>query len=158
MPGKVNPVIPEMVTQVAYQVIGQDLTITIAAQSGQLELNAFEPVIAYNFFQALKILRNAIPIFTEKCIRGIQPNRVGLDIVHKSVGLVTALNPVIGYKTSSRIAKIALETGRSIREIVLEEGLLEADQLDELLSPERMTRSGILGHNHGKAEDLHDED
>lgn len=158
MPGKINPVIPEMITQIAFQVIGHDLTITIAAQSGQLELNAFEPVIAFNFFQALKILRNSIPIFTEKCIRGIQPNEVGLDIVHRSVGLVTALNPIIGYKAASRIAKTALETGRSIREIVLEEGLLEADQLDEILSPERMTRPGILGHEHGKVEDLHDED
>ncbi|MHA1949570.1 MAG: aspartate ammonia-lyase [Candidatus Thorarchaeota archaeon] len=158
MPGKVNPVIPEMIMQVAFQVIGHDLTITIAAQSGQLELNAFEPVIAFNFFQALKILRNALPIFTEKCIRGIQPNKVGLDIVHRSVGLVTALNPVIGYKAASRIAKTALETGRSIREIVLEAGLLKADQLDEILSPERMTRAGILGHAHAKAEDLHEED
>ncbi len=157
MPGKVNPVIPEMVTQVAFQVIGQDLTISLAAQSGQLELNAFEPVIAYNFFQALKILRNSIPIFTEKCIRGIQPNKVGLDIVHRSVGLVTALNPVIGYKAASRIAKIAIETGRSIREIVLEEGFLEAEQLDEILSPKRMTSAGIPGHEHEKASDLHDE-
>lgn len=158
MPGKVNPVIPEMVTQVAFQVIGHDLIISMAAQSGQLELNAFGPVIAYNFFQSLKILRNALPIFTDKCIRGIQPNIVGLDIVHRSVGLVTALNPVIGYKAASRIAKTALETGRPIREIVLEEGLLDAEQLDEILSPERMTRAGILGHKHGKADDLHDED
>ena len=157
MPGKVNPVIPEMIMQVAFQVIGQDLTISMAAQSGQLELNAFEPVIAYNFFQALKILRNSIPIFTEKCIRGIQPNNVGLDIVHRSVGLVTALNPVIGYKAASRIAKIALETGRSIREIVLEKGLLEAEQLDEILSPKRMTSPGMPGHKHGQADDLHDE-
>ncbi len=157
MPGKVNPVIPEMITQVAFQVIGQDLTISLAAQSGQLELNAFEPVIAYNFFQALKILRNSIPIFTEKCIRGIQPNKEGLDIVHRSVGLVTALNPVIGYKAASRIAKIALETGRSIREIVLEEGFLEAEQLDEILSPKRMTSAGMPGHEHEKTDDLHDE-
>ncbi|MHA2359514.1 MAG: aspartate ammonia-lyase [Candidatus Thorarchaeota archaeon] len=158
MPGKVNPVIPEMITQVAFQVIGHDLTISMAAQSGQLELNAFEPVIAYNFFQALKILRNSLPIFTEKCIRGIQPNKVGLDIVHRSVGLVTALNPVIGYKAASRIAMTALDTGRSVREIVLEEGLLDAKQLDEILSPERMTRAGILGHEHGAADALHDED
>lgn len=158
MPGKVNPVIPEMVTQVAFQVMGHDLTISMAAQSGQLELNAFEPIIAYNFFQSLKILKNSIPILTEKCIRGIQPNSEGLDIVHRSVGLVTALNPVIGYKAASRIAKIALETGKPVRDIVLEEGLLDAAQLDEILSPEKMTRAGILGHKHKDAESLHEED
>jgi aspartate ammonia-lyase len=150
MPGKVNPVIPELITQVAFQVIGHDLVITIASQSGQLELNAFEPVIAYNFFQALKVLKNSIPILTEKCIKGIKPNHVGLDLVHKSVGLVTALNPVIGYKAATRVAKQALDTGRSIREIVLEEGLMDEDWLDLLLSPKRMTQAGILGHNHSK--------
>ncbi|MHA2024331.1 MAG: aspartate ammonia-lyase [Candidatus Thorarchaeota archaeon] len=158
MPGKVNPVIPEMVTQVAFQVMGHDLTISMAAQSGQLELNAFEPVIAYNFFQALKILKNAIPIFTEKCVKGITPNPEGLDIVHRSVGLVTALNPVLGYKAASRIAKTALETGRSIRDIVLEKGLLDEEQLDEILSPEKMTTAGIHGHEHGESKDLHEED
>ncbi|MFW9910224.1 MAG: aspartate ammonia-lyase [Candidatus Thorarchaeota archaeon] len=148
MPGKVNPVIPEMVMQVAYQVTGHDLVIALAAQAGQLELNAFEPLLAYNFFQALKVLKNAIPIFTERCIVGIKPNPVGLDVVHRSVGLVTALNPVIGYKAATRIAKAALETGRTVRELVLEEGLLDEATLDKLLSPARMTRSGIEGHNH----------
>ena len=143
MPGKVNPVIPEMMTQVAFQAIGHDLVISMAAQSGQLELNAFDPVIAYNFFQSLKLLRNAIPIYTEKCIRGIKPNPIGLDIVHRSVGLVTALNPVIGYKAASRIAKKALDLGKPVREIILEEGLLDADWLDVLLSPERMTHAGL---------------
>ena len=156
MPGKVNPVIPEMVTQVAFQVIGHDLVISMAAQSGQLELNAFEPVIAFNFFQAVKILRNAIPIFAEKCITGIEPNPAGLDIVHRSIGLVTALNPVIGYKTASRIAKIALDTGRPIREIILEEGLLDAEWLDVILSPERMTQAGLPGHEHKDTKELHD--
>ncbi len=150
MPGKINPVIPEMITQVAFQVMGHDLVITMAAQSGQLELNAFEPVIAYNFFQSLKILKNAIPILTEKCIKGIQANPVGLDLVHRSVGLVTALNPVIGYKAATRVAKQALDTGRSIREIVLEEGLMDESWLDLMLSPERMTRAGNLGHDHSK--------
>ncbi|MGQ4911077.1 MAG: aspartate ammonia-lyase [Candidatus Thorarchaeota archaeon] len=150
MPGKVNPVIPEMITQVAMQVMGHDSVIAIAAQSGQLELNAFEPLIAYNFFQALKILRNSIPIFTEKCVKGIKPNMEGLNIVHKSVGLVTALNPVIGYKAASHVAKVALETRRPIRDIVLEEGLLDEDWLDVILSPERMTKAGIIGHQHTK--------
>ncbi|MBY8996935.1 MAG: aspartate ammonia-lyase [Candidatus Thorarchaeota archaeon] len=158
MPGKVNPVIPEMITQVSFQVLGHDMVISIAAQSGQLELNAFEPVIAFNFFQALKILKNAIPIFTEKCVKGIKPNPQGLDIVHKSVGLVTALNPVIGYKAASRIAKTALDTGRPIREIVLEEGLLDAEWLDVILSPKRMTQAGTPGHVHKKTKELHDPD
>ena len=144
MPGKINPVIPEMITQVAYQVMGHDLTITIASQAGQLELNAFEPLIAYNFFQSLKLLKNAIPILTEKCIKGIKPNHAGLDIVHRSIGLVTALNPVIGYKAATRIAKQALDTGRPIREIVLEEGLMDEDWLDIVLSPKRMTHAGEL--------------
>ncbi len=152
MPGKVNPVIPEMVLQVAYQVIGHDVVITMAAQAGQLELNAYEPIIAYNFFQALKVLKNAIAIFAEKCIKGIRPNPPGLDIVHRSVGLVTALNPVLGYKATSQVAKKALETGRPIRDIILEEGLLDADWLDVLLSPKRMTQAGIVGHEHKKSE------
>jgi aspartate ammonia-lyase len=139
MPGKVNPVIPEMVTQVAFQVMGHDLVITVASQAGQLELNAFEPVIAYNFFQALKVLKNAIPILTEKCIRGIKPNLTGLDVVHRSIGLVTALNPIIGYEASSRIAKKALE-----------EGLLDEKWLDFILSPSRMTQAGSLSHKHDR--------
>jgi aspartate ammonia-lyase len=150
MPGKVNPVIPEMITQVAYQVIGHDLVITIASKSGQLELNAFEPVIAYNFFQSLKILKNSIPILTEKCIKGIKPNSAGLDVVHRSVGLVTALNPVIGYKAATRVAKIALDTGRPIREIVLEEGLMDEDWLDLVLSPKRMTHADNLTREEAK--------
>jgi aspartate ammonia-lyase len=156
MPGKINPVIPEMIKQVAFQVIGYDLVISMASQAGQLELNAFEPVIAYNFFQALKVLKNSLPIFTEKCIKGIKPNPAGLDIVHRSVGLVTALNPVIGYKTASRLAKLALDTGRPIREIILEEGLLDDQFLDVLLSPERMTRAGLPGHDHKHTNEQHD--
>ena len=144
MPGKINPVIPEMVTQVAFQVIGHDLTITLASQAGQLELNAFEPLIAYNFFQSMKILKNAIPILTEKCIKGIKPNPSGLEVVHRSIGLVTALNPVIGYHAATRIAKIALDTGRPIRDIVLEEGLMDEDWLDIVLSPKRMTHADDL--------------
>ncbi len=145
MPGKVNPVIPEMVMQCAFQVLGHDTVISLAAQEGQLELNTFEPLIAYNFFQALKLLKNCIPILAEKCIRGIEPNPTGLNAVHKSVGLVTALNPVIGYKGATRIAKKALDTGKSIREIALEEGVMDEEWLDFLLDPERMTRPGSRG-------------
>jgi len=148
MPGKVNPVICEMMIQVAFQVIGHDHVISMAAQAGQLELNAFEPLIAYNFFQALKVVRNAIPIFTDKCIAGIKPNPEGLNTVHRSVGLVTALNPLIGYKAATRVAKKALETKRSVRDIVLEERLIKPELLDKVLSPESMTRAGIPGHKH----------
>ena len=148
MPGKVNPVILEMMIQCAYQVMGHDMVISMAAQAGQLELNAFEPVLAYNFFQALKVLRNSIPIFTEKCIKGIQPRTEGLNIVHRSVGLVTALNPIIGYKAASKIAKMALNTGRTVRELVLEEGLMDEKWLDLVLAPERMTRPGTAGREH----------
>ncbi len=148
MPGKVNPVLAELIIQCSYQVIGHDNVISMAAQAGQLELNAFEPLIAYNFFQALKILKNSIPIFTEKCIKGIKPNQEGLDIVHKSVGIVTALNPYIGYKAASRIAKKALETRRPVRELVLEAGLMTEKELDEVLVPEKMTSAGIAGHHH----------
>jgi hypothetical protein len=148
MPGKVNPVIAELVIQCSYQVMGHDTVISVAAQAGQLELNAFEPVIAYNFFQALKILKNSIPIFAEKCVSGIEPNLDGVDVVHRSVGLVTALNPIIGYKAASSIAKKALATGRPVRELVLEAKLMNADELDSALSPEGMTSPGIPGvHN-----------
>ncbi|RDE12437.1 MAG: aspartate ammonia-lyase [Candidatus Thorarchaeota archaeon] len=148
MPGKINPVIVEMMMQCAFQVLGHDATISHAAESGMLELNAYGPLLAYNLFQALKLLRNAIPIFTEKCVKGIKANKSGLDIVYDSVGLVTALVPIIGYSASSRIAKKALETSRSVRDLVLEEGLMTAEELDEALSPERMTRPGIAGHRH----------
>lgn len=153
MPGKVNPVIPEMMIQCAMMVVGHDNVTTSAAQGGQLELNAFEPLIAYNFFQALKLLRNAIPILTEKCIKGIMPNPEGLDVVHRSVGLVTALNPVIGYKAATKIAKEALETRRPVREIVLEKGLLDEKTLDELLSPARMTRAHEIDIPHTEQDD-----
>ncbi len=156
MPGKVNPVIPEMMIQCASSVIGHDNVITLAATGGQLELNAFEPLMAYNFFQALKLLRNSIPILTEKCIKGIKPNPEGLDVVHRSVGLVTALNPYIGYKEATKIAKEALATKRSVREIVLEKGLLDEKTLDEILSPERMTQPHELEIPHDEQDD--DED
>ncbi|MGM0686360.1 MAG: aspartate ammonia-lyase [Promethearchaeati archaeon] len=145
MPGKVNPVVPEMVMQCAFQVLGHDMVISMAAQEGQLELNAFEPLIAYNFFQALKVLKNSIPILAEKCIKGIEANQEGLDVVHRSVGLVTVLNPVIGYKAATRIAKKALDTGKSIREIAFEEGIMDQKWLDVLLDPERMTRPESRG-------------
>lgn len=140
MPGKVNPVIPEVVNQVAFQVIGNDLTVTMAAEAGQLQLNVMEPVIAFNIFQSLKMLTQAINTLTRRCIQGITANRERCrHLVEHSIGLVTALNPYIGYENSTRIATKALETNRSVAELVLEEGLLSREQLEDILKPERMT-------------------
>jgi len=145
MPGKVNPVIPDMVIQVCYQVIGADVTVTMASEAGQLELNALEPVIAFNLFQSISNLGKACEILAEKCIDGIRANRdVCLDMVLRSIGLATALNPLIGYSKASEIANRAFETGKSVREIVLEENLLDADELDDILSPENMMKPGIF--------------
>ena len=141
MPGKVNPIIPEVVNQVAFEVIGNDLTITMAAEAGQLELNAMEPVIAYNLFTSLDLLERACRTLTERCITGITANReICRRMVEHSIGLVTALNPYIGYEKSTEIANLALATGDSVYEIVLEKGYLTKAALDEILSPENMTR------------------
>jgi aspartate ammonia-lyase len=141
MPGKVNPVIPEVVNQVAFEVIGNDLTVTMAAEAGQLELNAFEPVIAYNLFSSLDMLGRACRTLAERCVMGITANRERCrQMVENSIGLVTALNPYIGYERSAEIAKEALASGRSVYAIVLEKGYLTQQQLDEILSPQNMTR------------------
>jgi aspartate ammonia-lyase len=140
MPGKVNPVIPEVVNQVAFQVIGNDLTVTIAAEAGQLQLNVMEPVIAFNIFQSLKMLTQAINTLSRRCIQGITANRGHCrHLVEHSIGLVTALNPYIGYENSTRIAQKALEANRSVAELVLEEKLLSREQLEDILKPEKMT-------------------
>ncbi|NLX11487.1 MAG: aspartate ammonia-lyase [Chloroflexi bacterium] len=144
MPGKVNPVIPEVVNQVAFEVIGNDITVTMAAQAGQLQLNVMEPIIAYALFNSLTHLRNACHTFAVRCVRGITANREHLRrMVENSIGIVTALNPYIGYENSTAIAKEALETGRGVYELVLERGLLTQDELDEILKPENMTRPGF---------------
>jgi aspartate ammonia-lyase len=141
MPGKVNPVIPEVVNQVAYQVIGNDLTVTFAAEAGQLQLNAFEPVITFNILQSMRIMTRAMQVLTERCIVGITANEEHCRaLVNRSIGIVTALNPYIGYQNSTRIAKMALETGRGVTDLVLAEGLLTGAELDEILAPESMTR------------------
>jgi aspartate ammonia-lyase len=141
MPGKVNPVIPEVVNQVAFEVIGNDVTVTMAAEAGQLELNAFEPVIAFNLFRSMDMLGRACRTLNEKCIAGITANRERCRWqVENSIGLVTALNPILGYEKSSEIAKEAIASGRSVVEVVLDKGYLSQEQLDELLMPENMTR------------------
>jgi len=143
MPGKVNPVVPEMVTQVAYQVIAQDLAITLAAQGGQLELNAFLPLIAANLLPALENLSHAMRIMADQCITGIEavPQKCQ-DHVHNSIGILTALTPHVGYDMASDLAKKALQTGRPVRDIILEAGLYSETELDSLLRLEEITRPG----------------
>ncbi len=139
MPGKVNPVIPEVVNQVAFQVIGNDVTISMASEGGQLQLNVFEPIIAFNLFQSISMMCNAFETLAEKCVDGITANEERChDLVLNSIGLVTALNPFIGYQNSTMVAKEALTTNRSVYDIVLERNLLSKEQLDEYLKPENM--------------------
>jgi hypothetical protein len=142
MPGKVNPVIPEAVNQVAYQIMGHDLAICMAAEAGQLQLNAMEPLIAYNILEQMRLLKRAMQMFEEKCIVGISANEAHCaSLVHNSIGIVTALNPHIGCENATRIAKRALQENRSVVELVEEEGLMAPDQLREVLRPERMIAS-----------------
>ena len=139
MPGKVNPVIPEVVNQVCYKVIGNDLTVTFAAEAGQLQLNVMEPVLSHAIMENNQFLCNALDTLREKCITGITANKeVCLNMVRNSIGIVTALNPYIGYKNATNIAKEALETGRSVYHLVLEHQLLTQEQLDDILDPRKM--------------------
>ena len=141
MPGKVNPVIPEVVNQIAFEVIGNDVTVSFAAEAGQLQLNAFEPIIAHSLFKSLKHLRNGCDTLRERCVRGITANRDHLRrTVENSIGIVTALNPYIGYANATQIAQEAHATGRSVYDLVLEKKLLSKERLDEILRPEALTR------------------
>lgn len=141
MPGKVNPVIPEVVNQIAFLVIGNDVTVSFAADGGQLQLNAFEPIIAHSLFDSLIYLRNGCITLTERCVQGITANHDRLnEHMSRSVGIVTALNPFIGYENASAVAKEAYATDKSVTEIVLERGLLTKAELDEILKPEVLTR------------------
>ena len=145
MPGKVNPVIPEVTNQVCFKVIGNDYAVTFAAEAGQLQLNVMEPVIAECIIESITWLTNAINTLREKCIEGITVNKEHCEkMVKNSIGIVTALNPYIGYKNSTKIAKEALATGGSVYDIVLEKGLLTKERLDEILDPENMLRSHNL--------------
>lgn len=146
MPGKVNPVIPEVVNQVAFNIIGNDMTITMAAEAGQLELNAFEPVIYYNLFESIETLTNGVNTFIENCIKGITANEKRCkDLVENSVGIITAICPHVGYKASARIAKTAIKTGESVRELILKEGLLKEADMEVIFDPYGMTKPGISG-------------
>jgi aspartate ammonia-lyase len=141
MPGKVNPVIPEVVSQVCFQLIGMDMTVTMASEASELELNMAEPIIAFNLLFGLTLLRNAATILRTRCIAGIEANKERCEAyVRASIGLVTALNPVLGYEKSAAIAKEALATGGSVYDLVLAKGWLTRERLDDLLKPENMTR------------------
>lgn len=146
MPGKVNPVIPEVVSQVAFNIIGNDMTITMAAEAGQLELNAFEPVLYYNLFESIETLTNGVKTFIENCVNGITANEKRCkDLVENSVGIITAICPHVGYKNSAKIAKTAIKTGESVRELILKEGLLKEAELDLIFDAYGMTEPGISG-------------
>jgi len=139
MPGKVNPVIPEVVNQIAFKVIGNDLTVALAAEAGQLELNVMEPIIVQSLFESIEMLKNGMKVLGTRCIAGITANESHCrSMVMNSIGLVTALNPFIGYEASTLIAKQALESGRSVYELVLEKQLLSKQELDRILAPENM--------------------
>ena len=139
MPGKVNPVIPEVVNQIAFKVIGNDLTVTLAAEAGQLELNVMEPIIVQSLFESIEMLKNGMTTLLHRCINGITANEAHCkNMVLNSIGLVTALSPVLGYETCTMVAKEAMETGRGVYELVLEKKLLSESMLNELLKPENM--------------------
>lgn len=146
MPGKVNPVIPEVVNQVAFYVIGNDMTITMAAEAGQLELNAFEPIIFYCLFQSIDTLGYAVSTFIDNCVQGITANEEHCrEMVESSTGIITAICPYVGYAEAAELAKKALAEGRTVRELILEAGLMKEEEVDRILSVESMTGPGIMG-------------
>lgn len=146
MPGKINPVIPEVVSQVAFNIIGNDMTITMAAEAGQLELNAFEPIIFYNLFQSIETLTFAVKTLVDNCIVGITANAEHCRaMVDRSIGIVTAICPYVGYDMASKVAKEALISNCSVKEIILRDHLLTEEQLERVLDPYTMTEPGILG-------------
>ena len=146
MPGKVNPVIPEVVNQVAFNIIGNDMTVTMAVEAGQLELNAFEPIIFYNLIQSVETLTYAVHTLVDNCIVGITANRDRCrDMVEHSVGIITAICPHVGYEKAAEVAKEAISTGASVRSLLLEKGLLDKEALDRILDPYSMTEPGISG-------------
>jgi fumarate hydratase class II len=144
MPGKVNPVMSEMLMQVAAQVIGNDAAVTWGGANGNFELNVMMPVIAHNLLESIQLLANACNTFRRKCVDGLAANEVrARELLEKNAAIVTALNPHIGYDNGAEIAKAALATGRSIRDLVLEAGLMTAAELDEALDLEAMTTGGL---------------
>jgi aspartate ammonia-lyase len=146
MPGKVNPVIPEVVNQIAFEVIGNDVTISFAAEAGQLQLNAFEPIVAHSLFKSVSHLARGCEVLAERCVDGITANRDRLRaMLESSIGIVTALNPYIGYSAATELAQEALASGRSVSELVLEKRLLSREELDDILRPDMLTRPRLPG-------------
>jgi len=145
MPGKVNPVIPEVVNQIAFKVIGNDLTVTLASEAGQLELNVMEPVIVQSIFESLGMLTAGMKTLQVRCIEGITANEeICRGYVANSIGIVTALNPALGYEKCSNLAKIALRDNRSVYDLVLENNYMTKEELEEILKPENMLKSHKL--------------
>jgi len=139
MPGKVNPVIPEVVNQIAFKVIGNDLTVTLAAEAGQLELNVMEPIIVQSLFESIEMLKNGMTILQHRCISGITANKEHCrNVVTNSIGLITALNPILGYDTCTLLAKEAMETQKGVYDLILARNLLSKEELDDILKPENM--------------------
>ncbi len=146
MPGKVNPVIPEVVNQVAFNIMGNDATISLAVESGQLELNAFEPIIFYKLFESISTLTHAVNTFNDNCIVGITANQSRCQhLVEHSVGVITALCPHIGYQKAADIAKEAIHTGATVKSLIKRDNLLSTESIDIILNPESMTKPGISG-------------
>ncbi|WP_227934992.1 aspartate ammonia-lyase [Alkalihalobacillus deserti] len=146
MPGKVNPVMCEVINQISFQVIGNDHTICLASEAGQLELNVMEPVLVFNLLQSFSILQNGIRVFRDYAIDGLTANIDHCrELVERSVGIITAINPHVGYEVASRVAKEAIKSGRPVREICLERGILSEEELNEILDPKEMTNPGIAG-------------
>jgi aspartate ammonia-lyase len=136
-------VIPEVVNQVCFDIIGGDVTVTLAAEAGQLQLNVFEPIIAYRLLRGLETLKRACTVLRERCVTGITPNPARMrQFVENSIGIVTALLPEIGYEQATSVAKEALETGRGVYDVVTARGLLTREQLDKILDPDAMTGRG----------------
>jgi aspartate ammonia-lyase len=146
MPGKVNPGMPELINQIAFQVIGNDHTICLASEAGQLELNVMEPVLVFNLLQSISIMNNGFRVFTDHCLVGIEANEERLkEYVDKSVGIITAVNPHLGYEVAARIAREAVITGKSVRELCLQYDVLTEEELDIILNVYEMTEPGIAG-------------
>ncbi|MBR3207741.1 MAG: aspartate ammonia-lyase, partial [Bacillus sp. (in: Bacteria)] len=146
MPGKVNPVMPEVMNQVAFQVIGNDHTICLASEAGQLELNVMEPVLIFNLLQSLSMMKNVFESFVDNCLRDLKADESRLkEYVEKSAGVMTAVNPHIGYEAAARIAREAILTGASVRELCLQNDVLTEEELDVILNPFEMTKPGITG-------------
>lgn len=146
MPGKVNPVLPEAMTMIAAQVIGNDVTITVGGQAGNFELNVMKPVMAYNLLQSIDIVSRGVAVFTERCVKGIEADEKRCEeSIEKSLAMCTALAPHIGYDAAARIAKEAFSSGRTVREIAIEKRVLSPDKLKEVLDPRAMTEPGVSG-------------